>query len=149
VSLFGNYNHKDDEIQFFKQAKEYKSFGARVSMPLFAVNRARDIQIRKLEYLKAKIKLKEQKETTVREFLALQNSIDILTKRVEIAKDDLILYDSLVKSAKDGLSAGEKTKDDVKTLENSKEIASLDTKIYDIDRELEILKLYEKMSDEI
>jgi len=149
VSLFGNYNHKDDEIQFFTQAKEYKSFGARVSMPIFAVNRGRDIEIRKLEYLKAKIKLKEQKEATIREFLALQNSIDILTQRVEIAKDDLTLYDSLVRRAKDGLSAGEKTIDDVKTLQNSKEIATLDAKIYEIDRELEILKLYEKMSDEI
>jgi outer membrane protein TolC len=149
ISLFGNYNHKDDEIQFFKQAKEYKTYGARVSMPLFAVNRSRDIEIRKLEYLKTKIKLKEQKEATVREFLALQNSIDILTQRVKIAEDDLTLYDSLVKRAKDGLMAGEKTEDDVKTLKNSKKIASLDAKIYDIQRGLEILKLYEKMSDEI
>jgi outer membrane protein TolC len=149
VSLYGDYNHKDDEIQFFKQATEYKSYGARVSMPLFAINRGRDIQIRKLEYLKAKIALKEQQEATKREFLSLQNSIEILEQRVKISQEDLALYDSLVKNAKDGLSAGEKTQLDVTTLENSKSIASYDAKIYDIERQLEILKLYVKMSDAI
>jgi outer membrane protein TolC len=149
ISLFGDYNHKDDEIQFFKQASEYKNFGARVSMPLFAINRGRDIEIRKLEYLKAKIALKEQKEATIREFLSLENSIDILKRRIEIAKADIELYSSLVNNAKDGVSAGEKTKLDLQTLQNSKTIALLDSKIYDIKRELEILKLYEKMSDEI
>ncbi len=149
VSLYGDYNHKDDEIQFFKQAKEYKNYGARVSMPLFAINRGRDIEIRKLEYLKAKIVLKEQREATKREFLSLENSIDILEKRVEISQKDLALYDGLVNNARDGLSAGEKTQLDVTTLENSKRIASYDAKIYDIERQLEILKLYVKMSDAI
>jgi len=149
ISLFGDYNHKDDQIQFFKQAKEYKNYGARVSMPLFAVNRGRDIEIRKLEYLKSKIALKEQVQATKREFLALENSIHVLEDRVKIAYEDLALYDGLLNSARDGLSAGEKTALDVTTLENSKQIAGLDAKIYDIDRELELLKLYAKMSDAI
>ena len=149
VSLYGDYNHKDDEIQFFKQAKEFKNYGAKVSMPLFAINRGRDIEIRKLEYLKSKIALKEQQEATRREFLSLENSIYILEKRVEISQKDLALYDSLVNNARDGFNAGEKTKMDVTTLENSKSIALYDAKIYDIDRQLEILKLYVKMSDAI
>ncbi len=149
VSLYGDYNYKNDEIQFFKQAKEYKNYGLQVSMPLFAINRGRDIEIKKLEYLKSKIALKEQQEMTKREFLSLENSINILEQRVKISKEDLTLYDGLVNSAKDGLSAGEKTIDDVKTLENSKSIAAYDAKIYDIDRQLEILKLYEKMRDAI
>jgi len=149
VSLFGDYNHKDDEIQFFKQAREYKNYGARVSMPLFAINRGRDIEVKKLEYLKSKIALKEQQKNSIREFMTLKNSIDILRQRSLIAMNDLALYDGLVQNAQDGLSAGEKTEADVKTLENSKEIAILDAKIYDIQRELEILKLYAKMSDAI
>jgi len=68
---------------------------------------------------------------------------------VKIAYEDLALYDGLLNSARDGLSAGEKTALDVTTLENSKQIAGLDAKIYDIDRELELLKLYAKMSDAI
>ncbi len=148
-SLFGDYNRKDDEIQFFKQAKEYKSYGARVSMPIFAINRGRDIEIRKLEYLKAKISLNEQKKISLNEFLSIENSILILKKRVEIAKNDLILYDSLIKNTDEGLSAGEKTLEDLQTLKNSKNIAKLDAKIYEIDTKLEILKLYAKMKNEI
>ena len=148
-SLYGDYSYKDDEIQFFKQAKEYKSYGIRVSMPIFAINRGRDIEIRKLEYLKAKIALKDSKKASVHEFQSIENSILILKKRVEIAKSDLLLYDSLVKNAQDGLVAGEKTTLDVDTLKNSKEIASFDEKIYDIDIQLEFLKLYAKMSDAI
>ncbi len=148
-SLYGDYSHKDDEVQFFKQAKEYKTYGVRVSMPIFAINRGRDIEIRKLEYLKAKIALKDSKKASIHEFQTIENTISILKKRVEIAKSDLLLYNSLVKNAQDGLAAGEKTILDVDTLKNSKEIASLDEKIYNIDIELELLKLYAKMSDAI
>ncbi len=149
VSLFGNYNYKDDELQFFKQAKEYKSYGINISMPLFAINRSRDIEIKKLEYLKSKIALKDQQKASINEFLTIENSIEILLQKIEISKSDILLYDSLVLSAKDGLIAGEKTILDVKTLENSKQIAKLDAEIYDIQRVLELLKLYTKMSDEI
>ncbi len=149
LSLYGDYNHKDDEIQFFKQAKEFKNFGARVSMPLFAINRGRDIEVKKLEYLKSKIALKEQQKASIHEFNTLKNSIEILKQRVEISKSDIELYDGLLKNAEDGLAAGEKTVADVKTLENSKNIAILDAKIYDIQRELEILKLYAKINHEI
>ncbi len=149
ISLFGNYNYKDDELQFFKQAKEYKSYGINISMPLFAINRSRDIEIKKLEYIKSKIALKDRQKASINEFLTIQNSIEILLKKIEISKNDLLLYDSLVLSAKDGLIAGEKTILDVKTLENSKQIAKLDAEIYDIQRVLELLKLYTKMSDEI
>ena len=148
-SLFGDYNHKDDELQFFKQAKEYKSYGAKVTMPIFAVNRSRDIEIRKLEYLKAKISLNEQKKISLNEFLSIENSILILKKRVKIAKEDLLLYDSLIKNTSEGVSGGEKTTDDLLTLKNSKNIAKLDVEIYEIDTKLEILKLYAKMSDAI
>jgi outer membrane protein TolC len=149
ISLFGNYNHKDDEIQFFKQAKEYRSYGLRASMPLFSVNRGRTIEIKKLEYLKSKIALKQQQKASLHEYEALENSINILKEKVEIAKEDLALYGSLVDSAKDDVSAGEKTKLDLETLQNSRDISALDKKIYTIDIQLELLKLYTKMSDEI
>lgn len=149
VSLYGDYNNKDDEIQFFKQATEYKSYGARVSMPLFAINRGRDIEIKKLEYLKSKIALKDQQKASIHIYLSIQNSVEILKNRVKIAQDDLVLYDSLVHNAQDGLSAGEKTQLDVDTLQNSQNIAALDAKIYDIDIQLELLKLFAKMHDGI
>ncbi len=149
ISLFGNYNHKNDERQFFIQAREYKSYGIKISMPLFAVNRGRDIEIKKLEYLKAKIALKEQNKASVNEFLSLQKSIDILKQRVKISNEDLALYDSLIINADEGVSAGEKTQSDLQTLQNSKEISKIDALIFDIDIQLTLLKLYVKMSDEI
>jgi hypothetical protein len=118
-------------------------------MPLFSVNRGRTIEIKKLEYLKSKIALKQQQKASLHEYEALENSINILKEKVEIAKEDLALYGSLVDSAKDDVSAGEKTKLDLETLQNSRDISALDKKIYTIDIQLELLKLYTKMSDEI
>jgi hypothetical protein len=42
-------------------------------------------------------------------------------------------------------SAGMKTASDVQTLKNSKEIKSLDMKIYDIEKQLELLEIYDRL----
>ncbi len=149
ISLYGDYSYKDDEIQFFKQAKEYKSYGVRVSMPLFAINRGRDIEIRKLEYLKSKIALKEKQKELIYQFKSIEHTILMLRKKVELAESDIELYGSLIESAKDGVEAGEKTIFDLNTLKNSKEIAKIDKIIYQIEIEMELLKLYREMSDAI
>lgn len=147
VSLYGSYNHKDEELRFFNSATEYRNFGAKVSMPIFAINRGRDIEIKKLEFLKAKIATKEQSRTARHAYERVTNEIDLLQKRIEIANKDVALYDSLLINAEEGLMAGEKTQMDVDTLENSKSIAALDAKIYDLDIQLSLLNLYAKMSD--
>ena len=72
-----------------------------------------------------------------------------MDKRASLAYKDSLLYKKLLVVAKDGLHAGEKTKEDVATLENSGEISNLNAAIYDIEKQEAFLSLYAKMRDEI
>ncbi len=148
-SLFGDYANRKDSFRPFKQNNESKNYGIRVSMPLLDVNRGRSIEIKKLEYLKSQIALKDKKREIENSFETFKNDITILQKRQKLAYHDSTLYDALVRVARDGLKAGEKTKLDVDTLVNSKSIASLDAEIYAIDIQRKFLELYAKMRDEI
>jgi outer membrane protein TolC len=149
LSLFGEYANKKDSFRLFKQNNESKNYGLRVSMPLFDINRGRNIEIKKLEYLKSQILLKDQQQEIENSFLTFKNSIHILKEREALALKDVALYQALVRVAEDGLRAGEKTKSDVETLKNSQSIASMDAKIYKIEIQEQFVALYAKMSDEI
>ena len=148
-SLFGEYAHKKDSFRVFKQNNESHNYGIRVSMPIFDINRGRNIEIKKLEYMRSKIALQDKKREIANSFKTFKNSIKILKQREQIALHDNSLYESLVAVAQDGLSAGEKTQADVDTLRNSQGIADLDAKIYAIEIQEQFLDLYAKMSDEI
>ena len=149
VSLFGEYNNREDSFRVFKQNNESKSYGIRVSMPIFDINIVRNIEIRKLEYIKSKLEIEDKKRELLHSFETIKHSIEILQKRGEIAGADVKLYDSLLTSTKDSLSAGEKTQMDVDIMKNSKLISFADSQIYKIDIQLEFLKLYAKMSNAI
>ena len=149
LSLFGEYAHKKDSFRIFEQNNESKNYGLRLSMPIFDVNRGRNIELRKLEYLKSKIVLKDKQKEISNSFKTFQNSIEILQKREALAKKDESLYAGLVRVAQDGLLAGEKTQSDVETLVNSQSMATLDAKIFAIQVQEKFIELYAKMSDEI
>lgn len=148
-SLFGEYANRKDSFRLFKQNNESKNYGLRVSMPILDVNRGRNIEIRKLEYLKSQIILKDREKEIENSFKTFENSIEILGKRKLLAQNDEVLYGSLVRVAKDGLRAGEKTKLDVDTLLNSQTIAGVDAEIFRVEIQTKFLELYAKMSDAI
>ncbi len=149
LSLFGDYSNRKDSFRPFRQNNESKSYGLRLSMPLLDVNRGRSIEIKKLEYLKSQLSLKDKEREILHSFESFKDAIAILKARQKIAYHDKRLYDSLVKVAEDGLRAGEKTKLDVDTLVNSQQMAGLDAKMYAIDIQRKFLELYAKMRDEI
>ena len=149
LSLTGEYSHKKDSFRLFAQNNESKSYGLRVSMPLFDINRGRNIEIKKLEYLKSKLEQREKEDEIKRSFQTFLNKIETLKQREALAYHDSQLYDRLVRVAKEGLRAGDKSVLDVQTLENSQQIASLDAQIFAIKQQETFLELYTKMSDEI
>lgn len=148
-SLFGEYSHRKDSFRLFQQNNEAKNYGVTVSMPVFDINSLRTIQIKKLAYLKSKILLQDKQREIENAFATFKHDIQTLKQREGLSHKDEVLYAGLVRVAKDGLRAGEKTKLDVDTLLNSQNIASIDSKIYKIDIQLNFLDLYAKMSDAI
>ena len=148
-SLFADYSNRKDSFRPFKQNNESKNYGIRVSMPILDVNRGRNIEIKKLEYLKSQILLKDREKEIKNSFKTFENAIMILSKREALSKKDEVLYNALIRVARDGVLAGEKTKLDVDTLVNSRSMAAIDAKIYALDIQRSYLDLYAKMRDEI
>ncbi len=127
----------------------YNTFGLSVSMPLIDPNRSKNIEIKKLTYLKSKLEFQNTKKAETENFDLAIKKIDLIKQKVLLTKKSLKLYDSLLLSTKDSFRAGEKTIYDVDTLENSKKTMALDIKIFKLDIQLSLLDLYAKMNGKI
>ena len=121
----------------------YHSYGFRISMPI-DITSYRNIQSTKVDYLKAKIEFLDKKREAKNEYDAILKRLSVIDKRLKLAIDDEKLYLSLIKNTKEKVKAGEMTTYDLKTLENSKTMRQIDQKIFDLDKQLVLLELYEK-----
>ena len=71
--------------------------------------------------------------------------LSMLDERLQITKDDLEVYDSILKIINEEKDAQIKTQSDLDTLQNSQKIKSIDLKIYEIDKQIELLEMYAKL----
>ncbi|SFP90407.1 TolC family protein [Hydrogenimonas thermophila] len=126
----------------------YYTYGFRISLPI-DITSYHNIQSTKADYLKAKIELSDKKREAENEYSAVLKRLDVIDKKLKLAIDDEKLYSSLVESTKEKVKAGEMTLYDLKTMENSKMIRKIDQKIFDLDKQLVLLDLYEKSYEEI
>jgi len=147
VSLFGSYNYQKTKLTSWKK-DEYKNYGVMVSMP-FSINEGRDIEIRKLEALKAKLSLNQKKREIKNEYESILADIKLLSNKEKVTKKSLLLYKKLVHITKNAVKAGDKTTLDLKTVQNSKKSLEYDLKIIEFDKKLTLLKLFEKMGNSL
>lgn len=117
--------------------------GFNITIPL-DIRFSNSIQSSKLEYLKKKISLKDKKTEELNIYKNSIAKIKSLDKKIEIANNDLELYDSLVTQIKEQLSVGMKTPSDLEMIENSKKIKSLEVKSLNIDKQLQLLEIYSR-----
>ncbi len=149
VSLFGEYSWQKDSFRVFRQNDEHKRYGIKVSMPIINLNRSRDIQIKKIEYLKSKLAIKEMALQQRSFYESFVSRLESLKRRRELANENRALYKKLVASTRDGVKAGDKSKMDLKSMKNSQKIAGIDAKITDLDIAKELIEFTAKMSNEI
>lgn len=122
-----------------------QSYGAYISMPL-NLNAFNDTQSARIDYLKSKLDVvnKEIEETNF--YKSTIAKIKTLDKKIVIAKDDEELYGSLLKDMIDLNKSGLKTDLDVATIKNSKDIKMLDKKVFALQKQVQLLKLYAKIN---
>ena len=99
----------------------------------------------KIEYLQNKSQLQEKEDE---EKVLLDNvnaKLDSLDKKIKIAKSDIQLYDSLVMQIKEQLDVGMKTKSDLETIQNSRNIKTLEIQSLTIDKQIELLEIYSRI----
>jgi len=148
VSLQGQYIDGDLNPLFFNPSlqEKYYNYGFAVSMPL-DINTFTDIEASKVEKLKAAVEVLDRKETVDEEYGWIYNSLAILDKKITLAQKDETVYKNLFKVTKNLAQAGEKTSLDSDIMYNSLQIRKIDQKIFKIDKQVNILKLYARVEN--
>ncbi len=139
---YSKYHDIDDNIKLTKENDQ--TFGINVTVP-FDSRTYNDVQSKRIEYLKSKLNLENSLDDEKTFFKSKLQKIAMLEERLQITKDDLEVYDSILKTINEEKIAQIKTQSDLDTLQNSQKIKSLDLKIYEIDKQLELLEMYVKL----
>ena len=147
VSLQGEYIDGDINPAFdFPGAQprfneKYYNYGFTVSLPL-DINSFTDIESSKVSKLRAAAQVLDRRETVNEEYDWIRNSLNILDRKIVLAKKDEKIYGNLYKVTKNLVQAGEKTSLDADVMGNSLQIRKIDQRIYSIDKQIQLLKLY-------
>ncbi|MDD2789527.1 MAG: TolC family protein [Sulfurimonas sp.] len=145
VSVTAGYNWTKSEKQLFSLTdgeRDYYDYGMKVNMPL-SINTFRDIESAKVDFLKSQVKIEDDKRAMRSLFEQVLQNIKKLDKKIALSIENKDLYEKLLIDTRSLFIAGYKTEYDVETLENSFQIQELDSKIFALDRQLELLALYE------
>jgi outer membrane protein len=135
------YNNSDTT----NNLDDYYKYGASINIPL-SYTSSNDIQQSKLIFLKNK---KEEDLTYIELENTYETSYETIKQyeqRIELALNDIKLYEELLQLNQEEYNAGFKAIEDVDTLKNSKEIRTLDIKKYKLYIKKEILFLYFQIS---
>ncbi len=119
------------------------NIGFNITIPL-DIKYSNQIKSSKITYLQKKSNLKDQENQELNLYKNSIAKIDSLDKKIEIAKGDVILYDSLLTQMQEQLTVGLKTQSDVQTMENSKKIKALDIESLNIEKQIELLEIYSR-----
>ncbi len=126
----------------------YYNYGFTVSMPL-NINFSKDIESVRVDYLKSLVILEDTKRALVALYRRVEQNLRNYDKKIALAKENARLYKKLHADTLTLFRAGYKTDYDVKLLRNSLHIQELDGHIFEMDKQLELLNLYEKMVNAI
>ncbi len=127
---------------------DYYRYGIAASMPL-DINSYNDVQAAKVEYLKSLVVIDDKKRELKLLFDQVMQNLTNFDKKIALAEDNRVLYKTLLADTTDLFRAGYKTQYDVDILTNSMAIEEINKKIFEIDKQLELLTLYEKMTSDV
>jgi len=155
VNLVAGYNWRESKNQQFipgaasiSNKTDYYNYGFKAYLPL-DINSFKDIEVSKIDYLKSTFVIEDKKRELKAIFEQVMQNIDNFEKKKELSLENRELYERLLSDTRELFNAGYKTKYDVELLENSVEIQNSDVEIFEIDKQLELLSLYEMYKDEI
>ena len=145
INLTASYNWQSSSVvgtTITTPETDYYNYGFRASMPL-DINTFKDIEVSRVEYLKSKFVIEDRKRELKAIFEQVMQNIKNLDKKKQLSVENTEIYDRLLSDTKDLFNAGYKTEYDVGLLQNSVNIQKMDVEIFEIDKQLELLTLYE------
>jgi outer membrane protein TolC len=149
ISFQAGYNWNKDEAPpvYNSLEKDYYNYGIRATIPL-DINSFRDIQSARIDFLKSKVIEIDKQRELIAIFELVQHNINNLEKKKSLSLENKEIYLKLLEDTRKLFSAGYKTEYDVETLQNSVNISELNAKIFEYDKQLELLTLYEMYVNE-
>ena len=146
ISIFGRYSDEDNSMGAFPShyRDSYYTTGIKVDLAI-SINSIEDIELSRVNYLKSAIELQDKAIEAREDYNTAIAKIRLIEQKIKLARDDYKLYRSLLKSTKEQARAGTKTDLDIETMRNSMNIALIDAQVYEIERQIALLKLYSKV----
>jgi len=150
VSIQGRYTDADLNPLFARPGLEekYWTYGFTISLPI-NINMFSDIEAAKVARLKAETEVIERKHTIDEEYKLIKSKLRIIEKKITLARKDEKLYTRLYRTTRNLAHAGEKTSLDTAMMRNSLQVRKLDQKIYTLEKQIELIGLYTKVSNAI
>lgn len=145
VSLTASYNWQGESLlggNIASPATDYYNYGLNVNMPL-DINSFTDMESSRIGYLKSQVVLEDKKRQISALYEQVMLNIENYNKKKLLSLENKDIYTRLLTETKDLFKAGYKTEYDVGLLENSVAISEIDYQVFDIDKQLELLTLYE------
>ncbi|WP_345970916.1 TolC family protein [Sulfurimonas sp. HSL1-6] len=155
ISLQGSYNWQKREsiiyingsyVQSNPSETSYYSYGLKASMPI-DVNSINDYEASRLAYLKSKVTIDDTKRALRSLYEQVVENLRNIDAKIALSRENEALYATLLHDTQEQYGVGLKTQYDVDLLANSRQIEKLSQRSYEIDRQRELLNLYEKLSD--
>ena len=152
ISVTGRYIDEDLNPLFASPGssikEKYYNYGFKVTLPL-SINSFDDVQTSKIEYLNAKVTLNEKRKTVANNYKLAQKRLEIIDKKIALSKDDAKHYESMLTTAQDLETLGDRTTLDTQMVANSVKVRELDQEIYKVDAQIELLGLYVNVADSL
>ena len=145
ISLTAGYNWQSSSVMgtsFVTPETDFYDYGIKAYIPI-DINSFRDIESSRVDFLKSKV-VRDDKLVQVNAiFEQVMQNIDNYKKKKMLSVENIDIYKKLLSDTKILYDAGYKTSYDVDLLSNSVKIQEIDLKIFEIDKQLELLTLYE------
>jgi len=145
LSVTAGYNwskSENSQYVFGANEKDYYDYGFKAYMPL-DINTFKDIESSKVSYLKAQLAIQDKKREQRAIYDQVMQNIKNFDKKITLCIENKDIYDKLLTDTRDLYDAGYKTHYDVELLENSLNMQKIDAQVFEIDKQLELLTLYE------
>ncbi|MDR0747510.1 MAG: TolC family protein [Helicobacteraceae bacterium] len=128
--------------------RESYNYGLSLSMPI-SLTEGWAIEEKKLEALRAQSQERTTIEEVKRAYAQSKSAIETTQKNVEVSKENIALYDSLINVTRAQAQSGSVSLFDLQTLENSRESDRLEIESNQIAVQIELAKLYYAIDKEI
>jgi cell division septation protein DedD len=155
VSLTAGYNWDKLENPSFAGTSvasppetKYYNYGLKATIAL-DFNTFRDIESSRVEYLKSLVVIDDKKRELASLYEQVTQNLSNYDKKIALSKENRALYAKLLDETTQLYTAGYKTTYDVQTLSNSVKIEEVEQRTFELDKQLELLNLYEKLINDM